>query len=50
MIVPEDCRSLIAEIIFIVEGISLDHKKIAFDRIKRKMLRNEIKRLHKNNF
>lgn len=50
MNVPEECRSLIAEVIFIVEGVSLDHKKTAFDKIKRRVLRSELKRLHKNNF
>jgi hypothetical protein len=46
----DECRSLIAELVFIVEGVSLDHKKIAFDRIRRRVLRGELKRLHKNNF
>ena len=48
--IPDQFRSLIAEVVFIVEGVSLDHKKCAFDKIKRKVLRHEIKKLHKNNF
>lgn len=48
--VPDECRSLIAELVFLVEGAVFEHKKYAFDRIKRKMLRTELRRLHKNNF
>ena len=40
MSVPDECRSLIAELVFIVEGVSLDHKKTAFDKIKRRVLRS----------
>ncbi len=48
--VTDECRSLIAEMIFLVEGVTVQFKKEGFDRIKRRMLRTELKRLHKNNF
>lgn len=46
----DECRSLIAEMIFLVEGVTVQYKKEGFDLIKRRMLRTELKRLHKNNF
>lgn len=33
-----------------MEGVSFEFKRIAFDRIKSKKLRDDMRRLHKNNF
>lgn len=37
--VPDQRRSLIAEMVFLGEGMIHEQKKYAFERIKRKMLR-----------
>ncbi len=50
MSVNENYHPLIAELILWIEGVTFDHKQLAFERIKRKMLKDDLKRLHKNNF
>ena len=47
---PEHKHNLIAEILLWVEGVTFELKQAGFDRIKRKMLREDLRRLHKNNF
>ena len=50
MNVGKEYNSLIAEVVFLVGEKQLDHKRYCFGKIKRMVLRTEIKRLHKNNF
>ena len=43
-------HNLIAELLLWIEGVNFELKQTGFDRIKRKMLREDLRRLHKNNF
>lgn len=50
MIVPEHYQPLISATIIWIEGYHFVLKQTAFDRIKRKILKDDLKRIHKNNF
>ena len=50
MSVPESTHSLIAELVLWVEGVSFEYKQVAFEKIKRKVLREDLRKLHKSSF
>jgi hypothetical protein len=50
MSIPESTHPLIAELVLWVEGLSYEFKQCAFEKIKRKILRDDLRKLNKNSF